>query len=258
MSGDALAGCGILVTRPEDQAIELTTAIENAGGKAVRFPVIEITGRDPGVVADEFAALPPPDIIIFVSQNAVKFGGDVCANTRAEIGAIGPTTEVALAARGIVVGIAPEDGFTSEQFLDHPSLSNISGKNVVIVRGESGRELLGDELKRRGAVVSYLSAYRREIVRPTASAIAGIDDLWRQGGINYVTVLSVATLENLLQLLLPTSIDRLQNTPLVAPGGRVIQTAVRRVPGLKACAASGPAPDQIVAALIELQISGQH
>lgn len=257
MSGGALAGCGILVTRPEDQAIELAAAIENAGGKAVRFPVIEITGRDRGVIADEFAALPAPDIIIFVSRNAARFGGDVCTGAQAEIGAIGPSTEAALAARGLVAGIATADGFTSEQLLDHPSLADVSGKNVIIVRGESGRELLGDELGRRGAFVSYLSAYRRGIMRPSRTAVAEIDDLWRRGGINCATVLSIETLENLLQLLLPTSIDMLRNTPLVAPGGRVIQTAVRLVPGLKAHAASGPAADEILAALIDLQNSGQ-
>ncbi|MGI9205905.1 MAG: uroporphyrinogen-III synthase [Woeseiaceae bacterium] len=257
VSDGALAGFGILVTRPADQATELVAAIENAGGKAVRFPVIEITGRDKGVVADEFAALPAPDLIIFVSQNAARFGGDICASAQAEIGAIGPSTQAALAARGIVVGMAPEGGFTSEHFLDHPSLSDVAGKNVVIVRGESGRELLGDELQRRGAVVGYLSAYRRQIVRPSSSIVARIDELWRQGGINFVTVLSVETLENLLQLLLPTSIDMLRNTPLVAPGGRVIQTAMRLVPDLQAYAASGPAPGEILAALIEVRNSGQ-
>jgi len=257
MNGGALAGRGILVTRPEDQAIELAAAIESAGGKAVRFPVIEITGRDRGVVADEFAALPAADIIIFVSRNAAKFGGEVCTGAPAVIGAIGPSTEAALAARGLAVGIVPEDGFTSEQFLDHPSVADVSDKNIIIVRGESGRELLGNELQRRGAIVHYLSAYRRAIMRPSRAAVAEIDDLWRRGGINCTTVLSVETLENLLQLLLPTTIDMLRDTPLVAPGGRVIQTAVRLVPGLKAHAASGPATEEILAALNELQNSGQ-
>lgn len=258
MSSGALAGCGVLVTRPEDQANDLVAAIEDAGGNAVRFPVIEITGRDRGVIADEFAALPAPDIIIFVSRNAARFGGDVATATQAEIGAIGRSTEAELRALGVQVGVTPEHGFTSEHFLDEPSLADVADKNVTIVRGETGRELLGDELERRGAVVSYLSAYRREIMRPSRSLVARVDDQWRRGEIDYVTVLSVETLENLLQLLLPTSIDMLRKTPLVAPGSRVIQTAVRLVPGLKAYAASGPAPDEILAALIELQTSGQR
>ncbi len=65
MTDGALAGCGVLVTRPAHQASELAEAIENAGGKAIRFPVIEITGRDEDVIANEFAALPDPDIVIF-------------------------------------------------------------------------------------------------------------------------------------------------------------------------------------------------
>lgn len=258
LSDGPLSGCGILITRPVDQANELAAAIESAGGKAIRFPVIEITGRDQGVIADELAALPVPDIVIFVSQNAATHGGNVCKAAQAKIGAIGPSTKAALEARGIVVDIAPECGYTSEQLLEHPLLSNVTGKNIIIVRGEHGRELLGSELHRRGAIVSYLAAYRRQIRRAPDSELAEIDAIWRRGGIGYVTVLSVETLENLLQLLLPTSIDMLRNTLLVAPGDRVIQTAMRLVPGLRAYAAAGPAPGEIVDVLIELQNSGQR
>lgn len=258
MNERALSGCGVLVTRPADQANELAEAIENVGGEVIRFPVIEITGRDQGVVADEFAALPDPDIVIFVSQNAARFGGSVCASAQAEIGAIGPSTKAALEARGTVVGIATAEGFTSEHLLKHPSLSNVAGQNITVVRGERGREVLGDELGQRGATVSYLSAYRRQIRRAPGDELAEIDDIWRRGGINYVTVLSVGTLENLLQLLLPTSVDMLRNTPLVAPGARVIQTAMRLVPGLRAIEASGPTTSEILDALIDLQDSGQH
>ena len=258
MTIGALAGCGVLVTRPAHQANQLAEAIEHAGGRAIRFPVIEISGRDEDVVANEFAALPDPDIVIFVSQNAATFGGGVCALAQAEIGAIGQSTKAALEARGTVVEIAPEDGFTSERLLQHPLLSDVNDKNVTIVRGEHGRQLLGDELRRRGATVNYLSTYRRQIRRVRSSEVAEIDEIWRRGDINYVTVLSVETLENLLRLLLPTSIDMLRNTPLVAPGARVIQTAMRLVPGLRAKEAKGPATSEILDALIDLQQSGQH
>ena len=42
MSEAILKGFGVLVTRPEHQADELSAAIEDAGGEAIRFPVIEI------------------------------------------------------------------------------------------------------------------------------------------------------------------------------------------------------------------------
>jgi len=42
MSESTLNGFGVLVTRPEHQADELATAIEDAGGEAIRFPVIDI------------------------------------------------------------------------------------------------------------------------------------------------------------------------------------------------------------------------
>ena len=46
MSEAMLKGFGVLVTRPEHQADELSAAIEDSGGEAIRFPVIEIEPYD--------------------------------------------------------------------------------------------------------------------------------------------------------------------------------------------------------------------
>src|ERR1035437_9116652 len=80
MSGDALrrepplplAGRHIVVTRPAGQAEPLVVAIENAGGIAVRFPVLAITDiEDNGPLHDIAARLDSYDLAVFVSPNAV-------------------------------------------------------------------------------------------------------------------------------------------------------------------------------------------
>ena len=251
MNSGALTGCGILVTRPALQAEELAAAIEDAGGTPIRFPVIEIIARDHDVVATEYARLPQPDIVIFVSRNAATFGGAIPGMSDAHIAAIGPATKAAAEAWGAHVQIIPEQGFDSEHLLAHPMLKTVTGKNITVVRGEHGRELLGDELTRRGAEVSYLSAYRRQIRCADEAEIKAIDELWQNGGIRFVTVMSVGTMKNLLQLLPPSSIALLQQTRLVAPGARVIQTALKLLPGMPTITASGPGTEEILAALIE-------
>lgn len=258
MSELPLAGCRVLVTRAEDQAGELVRAIESAGGQAIRFPVLTISGHDAALLASEFAALPAPDLIIFVSPNAVRFGVAATRMSTARVAAVGPATARALQDAGVKVDIVPAAGFDSEHLLAHPDLQIMSGRSVVIVRGERGRELLGNALRARGAVVNYLSAYRRAPNRPPAATIARLDDDWRNGRVDCVTVMSVETLENLLAALPPASLALLGKTPLVAPGDRVIQTACELVPGIPAITAPGPTAADMLNALIEWRHSGKN
>lgn len=251
-----LAGCRVLVTRPASQADELVQAIEDAGGEAIRFPVIAVTGRDSNEISREFAAMPVPDIVIFVSRNAVGYGLDAVRGCGARMAAIGPSTSAALEAAGIEVDIRHGDGFNSEQLLTHPDLQDLEGRRILIVRGERGRELLGATLGRRGAQIHYLAAYRRTLYRPSDAQVAALDAAWRRGQIDCVSVMSVETLQNLLAVLPPTALAALRKTPLVAPGKRVIQTASELVPGIPAITASGPTAADMVHALIEWRHSG--
>ena len=69
-----LQGVGVLVTRPRTQATELVDAIEAQGGTAYCFPVIEIAAFDELDVRNSVARLGKPDIVVFVSRNAVEHG----------------------------------------------------------------------------------------------------------------------------------------------------------------------------------------
>jgi uroporphyrinogen-III synthase len=253
-----LAGYRVLVTRPEHQSADLVTEIEGAGGQAILFPVIQIAGRDPETIAGELAALPKPDIAIFVSRNAVDYGLPAIRGSDATIAAVGPSTRAAIENAGVEVSINTGEGFDSEQLLAHPALQTVRDKNVIIVRGNSGRELLADTLRVRGANVSFLRTYDREIFHATKSEIEALDDSFRNGGIDCVTIMSVETLENLLQLLPATSLEPLRQTRLVAPGARVIQTVRKRVPGISAIMASGPRAVDMLDALIVARHSGQN
>lgn len=258
MNEGPLAGRRILVTRPQHQADELAAAIESAGGEAIRFPVLQIIGRTPDIVAREFAALPKPDICIFVSRNAVEHGLPAIQDSGSALAAIGPATRDAIVASGSRVTISADDGFNSEHLLAHPTLHDVRGRNVLIVRGDSGRELLANTLRDRGANVNYLSVYRRDIRRAPAAELDSLVTKWRDGDIDCVTVLSVETLENLLQQIPAELHEHLRQTPLVAPGARVIQTAMELIPGISAVMASGPQTANMLNALIETLHSGQN
>ena len=58
MNDGELAGCGVLITRPEHQSHDLASEIEAAGGQVFHFPTIDIIGRDIDEIGREFAELP--------------------------------------------------------------------------------------------------------------------------------------------------------------------------------------------------------
>jgi uroporphyrinogen-III synthase len=257
VSDAGLAGCGVLITRPEHQSQELTAAVKAAGGKVFHFPAIEIIGRDMDNIRRELAALPEPDIVVFVSRNAVAHGLAAIRKINTKIAAIGPATRHAIERNRVTVDISPENGFDSEHLLAHAALQELSGLNVTIVRGQSGRELLAETLSERGANVDYLCVYERTPYAPTPADLESLESALDDGGIRFVTVMSVATLECLVQIMPPQAMSLLRQSTLVAPSTRVLQTASDLIPGITTVLAPGPQASAMVDTLIRLTQTGQ-
>ncbi len=254
MAEKPLEGVGVLVTRPRTQATELVSAIEEQGGEAFCFPVIDIVARDENRVAAEATAMASPDVTIFISRNAVEYG--LRYSGGGKIAAIGPATARAIRAAGRIVDIEPEDGYDSEHLLAEPVFRDIDGRNVRIIRGGKGRELLANELKDRGANVDYLSVYERRLPVVSSDMLADIEARWRSGAINVITVMSVQSLQNLIELLPDWCRNQLESTPLVTPAGRVLKEALDRYPAFRPILSSGPQAGEMVQAIIALQSPG--
>ncbi len=250
MTDAPLQGVGVLVTRPRAQAGELIDAIHAAGGSAIRFPVIEIVTLDENLVAANAASLPAPDIVVFVSRNAVEYGLRYAGDGR--IAVIGPATAAAVAAAGHVVDIQPAAGYDSEHLLAEPEMKDVAGTNVRIIRGSEGRELLAGELSARGANVDYLSVYERRLPVVSPELAADLEARWRGGGIDVVTIMSVQSLKHLLMLLPKWCRNQLKSTPLVTPSGRVLKEMLDLYPASRPVLASGPQAEEMVQAIIAL------
>lgn len=248
----ARTGTGVLVTRPRKQSGELIQALKHAGCKTFQLPVIEIVPFDPDVVMTEACTLPTPDIVIFVSQNAVLSGAAAVRRIASEstsIAAIGSATCSALLATGSEIHISPGDKFDSEQLLVHPQLQRVEGKQVLVVRGNSGRELLAETLTARGASVNYLATYERKTAAVDAQELKKLMAEWHNGAIQVVIVMSVDSLSSLLKILPADNHDLLRNTRLVTPSKRVIQTAAESLPGIDAVLADSPRAESLINAI---------
>ena len=250
MADAPLAGVGVLVTRPVAQAGELVAAVEAAGGRSIVFPVIEIAPRSPQDVASDLAGLSEPDVVIFVSRNAVEHG--LAWSGGGAIAAVGPATASAIEAAARVVDIRPASGFDSESLLAEPALTDVRGKTIRIIRGSGGRELLATTLRERGAKVDYLEVYTRRMPRYSQAEIDGVTRQLEAGEIDVAVIMSVETFRNLLALLPDSCRRALAKTRLVTPAARVIKEITDRLPGCPVTLAEGPGADEIVRAIATL------
>ena len=141
-----LDGVGILVTRPAHQADNLCRLIESEGGKAIRFPVLEILDPDNLDALDAtIDRLDAFDIAIFISPNAVQKAVNRVRSQREwpknlHIAAVGRSSAKALDKLGLPTDIFPKTRFNSEALLELKQMQDVQGKKIVIFRGEGGRE----------------------------------------------------------------------------------------------------------------------
>jgi uroporphyrinogen-III synthase len=254
----ALGRVGVVVTRPLAQAQRLCDFIEEAGGTTIKFPVLEIRDpKDTETLLTAIDALDSYDLAIFISPNAVgRTMNRVLERRRLpatlQVAAIGGGTARELVRFGAAADICPKRRFDSEAMLELPEMKAVAGKRIVVFRGDGGRELLGQTLRQRGAVVDYVESYQR--VRPQTDANP-LMSFWARGGIDVFTVTSSQSLHNLFELVGSLGQQWLRETPLVVIGKRTADLAARM--GLKrpALLADEASDEGIVRKLIEWRAS---
>jgi uroporphyrinogen-III synthase len=243
-----LAGLGILVTRPARQAAGFAQKVAALGGEPVIFPAITILPpADSTALQRAHAALPTYDIAIFISSNAVEYGAPDPRRwpARIKVLAPGPGTAEALAAAGIAGARIPATTLDSEGLLELPELTEVRGKHVLILRGDGGREHLGDSLRARGARVDAVACYRRALPR---SDVRGLAEAFRDGLIDVVTITSSEALDNLWSISDESIRAAWRARPTFAPHPRIVAHA--RDMGLSVVATAG-GDAGLVAGLLE-------
>lgn len=195
----------ILVTRPSPQGEELVSRLRALGREAWSLPLIEFTsGSELSQLESRLAALGKGDLLFALSQHAVTFADAWLSQHQRkwplapDYFSIGRTTALALhKVSGIEVHY-PRDRETSEVLLQLPELQNIVGKKVLILRGNGGRELLGEALASRGAMVNFCECYQRcnRHYDGTEEAMR-----WQNRGITTLVITSGEMLQQLWSLI---------------------------------------------------------
>src|SRR5207244_1158389 len=164
----ALTGRTIVITRAASQSADLRNRLEDLGARVIECPTIQIVPpKSWKPVDDAIRRLRTYQWLLFTSANAVEQFMDRMGERRPTIqtAVVGSATAARLGEWGLKPALVPRE-FRAEGLLE-AFPDNLVGTKILFPRAEVARELLPDELRRRGATVDVVTVYR------TVKAFAG-------------------------------------------------------------------------------------
>ncbi len=170
-----LAGRRIVITRAAEQAAGLSTLLEAEGAEVITLSAISIESAvDDSALDDAIRQIERYHWVIFTSVNGVqafvkglhRAEQDWRALKGVRLGAIGPATAEALRAGGVRPDFMPDE-YVAEAILR--GIGDVAGQRILLPRADIARQALAIELRRLGAEVEEVVAYRT-VTRPLDEA----------------------------------------------------------------------------------------
>jgi uroporphyrinogen III methyltransferase / synthase len=204
-----LFGKRIVVTRPREQAAELVEALEQLGATVVEAPTVRIVPpEDFGPLDEACAALGQFNWIVFTSVNGVDYffqrlnagPADARALAGSRLCPIGPGTAERLATHGLKVDLMPSE-YRAEAVLEAlRGTGDLTGVTFLLPRADIAREMLSEELRKSGAVVTEVTAYRTVPVEPERDHEPDIYRMLLDRKVDAMTFTSASTVRNFVRL----------------------------------------------------------
>ncbi len=234
----SLNGLRVLITRPDPLGDDIARVIEEHGGIAVQFPVIEISAPERFVALDTLLCdITDFDLLVFVSAAAIEgFTArleqqDIRLPESLKIAVMGAKTARLGRDKGLNIDFVPESGAGAgsegllASLLDRERGMELENTRIAILRGQSGRDLLKAELEKRGAGVTFVPCYTRRV---TTRPIQPIVDIWSVGEIDAVLITSGSILDGLIELLGPHNMALLRESSVVTISERIREQCIRQ------------------------------
>ena len=200
-----LFGRRVLVTRPREQAAELTDRLVALGADPVEAPMIRILPPDDPAPLQRAASEPEAyDWIIFASGNAVEAfmaallqgHRDVRSLKGPLLCAVGSGTAEKLARYGIKVDLVPDEFRAEAVVTALAPLGSLNAARVLLPRADIGREAIGEALRERGAIVTEVVAYRTVLDEAPRDEDPDVYKMLLEGRIDVVTFTSASAIRN--------------------------------------------------------------
>ena len=222
-----MTGWRLLLTRPAEDCAALAQTLAEQGIFSSCLPLLDIVPLPVSAkIRQAIAQLPRCNAVIVVSKPAARIAvellnGSVLAMPWFSVGAA--TAQILL--DGGLDAHFPVDGDDSEALLQLPRLREAvsqPGAQVLILRGEGGRELLAERLRTLGASVEYLELYRRDLPAYAPDELPRRIEAERLNGLVVSSGQGFEHLRKMAGDIWPT-IARL---PLFVPSPRVAELAI--------------------------------
>jgi uroporphyrinogen III methyltransferase/synthase len=201
-----LFGKRIVLTRAREQAGEFARLLAAYGAEPLTAPTIALVPPPSWDPLDQaIERLSGYAWLIFTSVNGVapfmerlkRARKDVRALAHLQIGAIGPRTAEEVARYGLSADVVPSE-FQAEGMVAAMSQHDLQGARILIPRAEVAREMLPEQLRRKGATVDVVPAYRTVV---PAAGLSRLKEQIQAGAIDVVTFTSSSTVSNFVELI---------------------------------------------------------
>lgn len=219
----------VLVTRPDNRGQELVDMLNEKQIFAIHQPLFTIeAGLELPLFPSVLSRLNSGDYVFAVSTNAVDFATKTLTETgfnfRSDLKyfAVGQRTARYFTEKTEQAVIYPIESENSEGVLELPEMQDLQGKTLLILRANSGREILAETAMQRGANVQYLECYRRE---PVTVDIPEKLSLCKRLGIDTVVITSSEMLTLLYEKVAENCWEWLFECNLVVVSKRIAKIA---------------------------------
>jgi len=227
-----LAGRRILVTRAEEKGGRFARLLQEQGAEVLQIPLIRFEDPDSWEpLREALSQVQRFHRILFTSATAVDrfferlraFAGDSKLPAALSVAAVGPGTAQALARWGHAAQLAARS-FRAEGLLEMLPTQQISGQEVLFPRAQEARELLVEELTRRGARVALVPVYKTV---PREESRGTLRTALNSGRIDVATFTAASTVHHFADFLGEADLPRLMRQVRVACLGQVTAEAAR-------------------------------
>jgi len=232
-----LFGKRVLVTRPRDQSADLVERLEAMGAEAIEAPMIRIEPPDNFEALDAACARADTfDWIVFSSINGVDaFIGrlllspfDLRALGHAKLCGVGSATADRLARHGLKLDVMPSEYRAEALIHALTQTGDLAGKKILLPHADVGREVIADELRKHGAQVVEVVAYRTVATDPEREGQPDVYRMLLEGRIDVVTFTSPSAVRNMVSVLgAEPAVDLLRKTIVAAIGPVTAEAATR-------------------------------
>ncbi|MBT8114644.1 MAG: hydroxymethylbilane synthase [Arenicella sp.] len=218
----------VVLTRQERYLGNSQEIMDSFDYQGVHIPALVVEPNTDSATLSPLRNLSDYTDLIFVSRNAVEQGMAIIEESGSlpeeiRVMAVGAETAKQLYKTYGVDAMFPDHGVGAEALLRVKALDDLSGRRILIVRGDIGLDWPAEEMRNRGAIVEQVEVYSQGPHPELNSRIEKLIASHRT--IACIFLHSPQSAANLMQAMRP-HLPKLSETILIAGSQRIARTAL--------------------------------